>query len=663
VRRFGAFVLAGVATLGVACGRGVSENPLSGSGEGGGSGGSGAGSGEVTGGTSGMTGGSGGTTRPGASGGTTGATGGESGGGVAGGASGSGGWSPLSDGKPCGSASECRSGRCEPTVTGATVCCETSCDDPCQRCSPNGQCDDSPATDERCDAVTCEPNTRCVTYRLPARGACSSNGECTQCKATFTREGVPCGAGRRCDGQGACELDASGRIAVGERHTCMVDDFSNVLCWGDNRFGQLGAVFERQRVGFDEQPRDVPDRELDFGSDVVQVTAGAQHSCALFDTGGVRCWGTMYDHPTFGRINSIWGTVGFVFALGTEGLPPGAVGPLATFGFIDPLNTEDVILPEKAEQISAAPDGATICALLESGKISCWGLNNFGQLGIGNTIPLDLTHLEVLDAVDLGERAVEVRSAFAHTCALTQSGLVHCWGDGLYGRLGSGQEGPRNSPGAPVEIGEPAMGLALGFDHACVVLEGGAVRCWGNNHQGQLGYGHTLPIGDDETPAAAASLEGPAGRPVLGGDVDLGGVVKQVVTFPASSSRGSSGIWDSSPTCALTEDKYVRCWGRNDAGELGYGHNQAGATENTPFELGVSRESDRFVRVGGDVLALAPGGRCALRVADDEGETGSLYCWGPNDEGQLGVGQMGTPGTPRPSVTKRPIDLGPVHWW
>jgi alpha-tubulin suppressor-like RCC1 family protein len=341
-------------------------------------------------------------------------------------------------------------------------------------------------------------------------------------------------------------------------------------------------------------------------------------------------------------------------------LPPGAVGALATFGFIAPLRTGNVILPEKAEQISAAPEGATICALLESGKISCWGLNYFGQLGIGNTTQPNLSHLEVLDAVDVGEPAVEVRSAFAHTCALGVSGRVYCWGDGLYGRLGSGHNGPRWSPGL-VEIGEPVVGLAVGFDHNCVLLARGAVRCWGNNHQGQLGYGHTLAIGDDETPVEAASLEGPAGRQFLGGDVALDIDVNQIVTFPASSIRAGNGIWDSSPTCALPKDnRLARCWGRNDSGQLGYGHNLAGAIEHTPIELGDIRSGDRFVDTGGQVFALAEGGRCALRIPDEDEVTGSLYCWGPNDHGLVGAPGDGNAS---PSLTTTPFHIGPVHWW
>jgi alpha-tubulin suppressor-like RCC1 family protein len=550
----------------------------------------------------------------------------------------------LPDGQTCSDGSACDSNHCKQTNSGAMVCCETACDGTCEKCSPDGMCSDYPTTDNHCGPAACDPDTRCVTYDPPAPNACSDHGECAGCKANYERARVPCGVGSQCDGAGKCEVTGRGRVAAGERHTCAINGDANVICWGDNRFGQLGAAFGRPRVGFDEEPFLVPDLVIDFEHNVVQIAAGTQHTCALFDTGEVRCWGTMYNHPTFGQIFSIWGTIEVAFVRDSVALAP-------PYGFIDPLNTGNVILAEPAEQISAAPEGATICALLRSGNISCWGSNLFGQLGLGHRNPLSVAQLEVLPIVDLAERVVEVRSGFAHTCALTESGGVHCWGDGLYGRLGSGNSEPRYSP-TTVDIGEPAVGITAGFDHTCALLARGRVRCWGNNHQGQLGYGHTLAIGDDETPAEAVTKQGPAGREFLGGDVALDVEMDQVMTFPASSRRSSSGIWDSSPTCALSTGKFVRCWGRNDVGQLGYGHNLAGATEHTPVELGDIRVSDMYVVADGEVLALSEGGRCALCT------DGDIYCWGANDHGQVGV-----PGNALPSVTQRPLEIGPVHWW
>jgi alpha-tubulin suppressor-like RCC1 family protein len=701
VRRFGAFVLAGVAILGVACGRGVSENPLSGTGEGGGSGGWREGSGEVTGGTSGTTGGSGvtGGSGSGASGSSTGGDSGTGRGNASDGercraheecrsnhcvdgmccneacngicetcdASATPGTCTatttdsacpepyvcfgrercrLPDGETCRDAADCESRRCEPTNAGTTVCCGTSCHGTCQKCSAEGRCNAFPATDERCD-VECEADTVCAKHVPPAVDTCTGHGECASCTTTFTRAGVACGVGSQCDGHGACEVNGKGRIAAGERHTCVIRDNGNVLCWGDNTAGQLGAAFGRTNVGLNEPLSMVADLEIPFDDDVVQLAAGSEHTCALFDTGKVRCWGSVYDHPIFGSIFTVWGTPRPVFVLGSSAVHP-------PYGFIDPLaQNTDVILSEPAVQISAAPDGATTCALLESGKISCWGHNLFGQLGIGTEESLDLAHMTSLPVVDLGEPAIEVRSGTFHTCAVLESGKVRCWGARTGGRLGSGDSGKVLSanPGVDVDIGEPVVSLALGFDHSCALLKRGAVRCWGENHRGQLGYGHTERIGDDETPAEAATRTLPDGRP-LGGDVALGRPAKQVVLLSPGTAN-----------CALDTDDMVRCWGENTLGELGYGHHLDGATDHTPFELealpiGSDLNWGGTLRLGGETLALAEGGRCALRKDVDEDTPGPLYCWGPNDMGQIGVN-----GDASPSLANTPVAIGPVHFW
>ncbi|HEX6272803.1 MAG TPA: hypothetical protein VFZ53_07185 [Polyangiaceae bacterium] len=573
----------------------------------------------------------------------------------------------LPDGQTCSDGTDCESEHCATAGGGATICCESACDGECQLCGPDGTCSGFPARDERCNG-TCEPSTRCVTYLPPGEHACSAHGECASCVRIDAQKGVPCGVGRQCDGEGVCEVTGRGRVAAGEQHTCAIDDDANVVCWGDNRFGQLGTFFGRPHVGLDEQPFLLPALTLDFEDDVVQVAASAQHTCVLFDGGAVRCWGTMYNHPKIGVLASIWGTPHYVYATDTRGLPPGSerfADPKP--GFIDPLFTGDVILPEPAEQLSAAADGGTVCAVLSSGKVSCWGLNNVGQLGLNHKAQLSFVGMTSLPVVDLGERAVEVRCGFFNTCALTESGRVFCWGAGRYGRLGHGSEEDRLTP-VLVDIGEPASGLSVGLDHTCVLLSRGAVRCFGNNFQGELGYGHTEVIGDDETPAEAATRPGPTGRPYLGGDLDLGAKIVEVMTFPARSvpravdldgdGVGDGEVWDSSSTCALSENGHVRCWGRNEFGQLGYGHAEPGAMEHTPRELGDIRESDRSVNVGGEVLALASGGRCALRRGSSADEPmGALYCWGQNDRGQLGV-----PGNPSPSLTLTPRAIGPVHW-
>jgi alpha-tubulin suppressor-like RCC1 family protein len=174
--------------------------------------------------------------------------------------------------------------------------------------------------------------------------------------------------------------------------------------------------------------------------------------------------------------------------------------------------------------------------------------------------PADAPPVEVGDEVD----SVQVGSF--HTCALLTRGAVRCWGwDAGVGALGyaDGVEtvGDDETPASAgdIDLGGVAVQLAVGSYHACALMEGGSLRCWGSGDEGALGYGNIEHVGDDETPAQA-------------GDVPVGGTVVQVV----------AGVEE---TCALLEGGGVRCWG-NGANALGYGNTENIGDDETPAEGG-----------------------------------------------------------------------------
>ena len=532
----------------------------------------------------------------------------------------------------CGVDADCNSEHCEPATKGQPLCCERSCHGVCELCGENGKCDDSPTVDGACPVSSCPADTACVTYRDPARGACQANGVCATCEAVFARSGVPCGPGAQCDGTGSCAVTYAGMVAAGGRHTCVLGSNGNVRCLGRNVEGQLGTAFERARVGDDEPPSDVA-LELDFAEDVVAVSAGFAHTCVLFASGGVRCFG-IGDPDEFELATST--------LLGVE---PGAV-TLNSYGVVDPLAMANVRLPGPAVAISAAPAGADTCALLASGEVVCWGYNGDGQCGLGDNVEHELVTGHTLPVVDLGDaRALDVRAADDHTCALLEGGAVTCWGEGNNGRLGYGDNTDRYRPGGAVDVGEPVLAIAPASTFTCVLLARGRVRCFGYDNRGQLGYGHNLAIGDDETPADAATLPGPPGRSVLGGDVAVGGGEGVVELEPIAGSRA---------ICARFAGGSVRCWGENDHGELGYGHSETLGTSYTPDEL-AARFKGGDVKLGGVALVLAAGGRCAL-VRGSTDDRSTLYCWGDDSDGQLGIPAA----FPDGSETETPVELGPV---
>jgi len=114
------------------------------------------------------------------------------------------------------------------------------------------------------------------------------------------------------------------------------------------------------------------------------------------------------------------------------------------------------------------------------------------------------------------------------------------------------------------------LDLSAGGTHTCVLIEGGQVKCWGANTWGQLGLGHTLTIGDDETPSQAQSI-----------------------TLPLPAIQIATALGEH--TCALLSDMRVRCWGNNESGALGYGHT---------LNIGDDELPGSPVDVGGDVADI-----------------------------------------------------------
>lgn len=223
----------------------------------------------------------------------------------------------------------------------------------------------------------------------------------------------------------------------------------------------------------------------------------------------------------------------------------------------------------------------------------------------GNTTPADGCEPDCKIS-----RIVALAAGATHTCALFAEGDVRCWGGNSKGQLGlaTAADFSTQTPyqHGIAKLGAPAMAIAAGGQHTCALMLDNSIRCWGANDFGQLGLGHTNPIGDDESPDAASAT------------VNLGIKVKAI------SAGGNV-------TCAVVEDDSVRCWGRNNYGQLGLGHSRNIGDDEQP--TGTTAE----VILDDGVLAVSPGGdhTCAIM------KTHPIWvrCWGRNDLGQLGLGR------------------------
>jgi len=317
-------------------------------------------------------------------------------------------------------------------------------------------------------------------------------------------------------------------VATGALHSCALLDDGSVRCWGFGVNGRLGYGNEFS-IGDDESPAGAGPVNLGAGRTAVSIAAGRAHTCAILDTGDVRCWGFGFD----GRLG-----YGDTASIGdTE--TPAAAGP--------------VKLGLGRTATALALGDSHTCALLDDGTVRCWGFAGFGALGYGSTATFSSTQTpDTAGPVQLGGTAVAITAGNFHTCALLADGTVRCWGFGGDGELGYGNRfnvGDDEVPAivGPVDLGpgRTAVAIDAGGDFTCALLDNGTVRCWGDGSNGRLGDGSTANIGDDETPGSIAP-------------VDLGAGVTAVAIAAG---------WTSA--CARLSDGGIRCWGAGLAGLLG----------------------------------------------------------------------------------------------
>ena len=306
------------------------------------------------------------------------------------------------------------------------------------------------------------------------------------------------------------------------------------------------------------------------------IALGSMHTCALTETGNVKCWG-MSRYLGNGNDDK------------HKRLVP--VDVLAAEGNTDLL--DDIV------QVSAGHHHS--CALTSGGNVKCWGDANKGQLGNGNTADSNwpVYVIEAEGSSNTLDSIVQIDAGEFHTCVLTTKGGVKCWGNGEKGELGSTTKKDKNP--APVVImgadSQPLTGvvqLAAGLSFNCAVTISGGVKCWGLGEQGQLGNGS---YEDKDVPVDVVDADN---KPLTG-----------IVQITAGEDHA----------CALTNTANVKCWGHGNM--LGRGTNQD--NKNVPVE--VQALSGIAHLTGGDSHA------CAVS------NIGNVKCWGEGAQGQLGNGE------------------------
>ncbi len=386
-------------------------------------------------------------------------------------------------------------------------------------------------------------------------------------------------------------------ISAGNDYGCALTTAGGVKCWGRNRSGQLGDNSTSLRLA----PVDV----VGLASGVAAISAFGGHTCALTTVGGVKCWGSnaegrLGDNSTTDRLApvDVTGLTSGAAAVSAGGshtcalTTAGAVkcwgsnrdgqrGDYSATEHLTPVNVRGL-----ASGVAAISAGdAHTCALTTAGGVKCWGLNPDGQIGDGSTAD----RLTPVDVTGLASGVAAISADKHHTCALTTTGGVKCWGLNATGQLGDGSTTQHLAPTDVTGLTSGAAAISAGGDHTCALTTAGGAKCWGANFGGQ--------IGDNTTTRRLTP-------------VDVAGLTSGV----AAISLGSAY------TCAVTTAGGAKCWGFNNSGQVG---------DNST--------TDRLAPV--DVTGLTSG-VAAISVgafhACVRTTSGGAKCWGGFNTGQIG---------------------------
>ncbi|MEC7273374.1 MAG: hypothetical protein VXV85_06985, partial [Candidatus Thermoplasmatota archaeon] len=258
-------------------------------------------------------------------------------------------------------------------------------------------------------------------------------------------------------------------VGAGGRHTCVILDNGSLMCMGADNDGQVGDGASWPQNNNDK----ITPVHIDLGSGrtAVAVAGGNEHTCGILDNGSLMCWG----EDDFGQ-------------LGDNSYKVDESSP--------------VLIDVGAGRSVIAVSGGNhhTCVVLDNGSMKCWGRSWFGALGNGATSGDVTTPPSATVDLGLGRTAVAVSAGGAHTCAILDDGSVKCWGSNNNGQLGLGNTAMQTTPPTnPIDlgIGRTAVAIAAGNEFTCATLDNGSLMCWGDDFHQQLGNGASTSYQDD----------------------------------------------------------------------------------------------------------------------------------------------------------------------
>ncbi len=425
-------------------------------------------------------------------------------------------------------------------------------------------------------------------------------------------------------------------ISGGDRFTCAIFESGRVRCWG---LGQQGRIGQTLHVGHKERVDSLG--PVPLGQDVKAFNAAENSTCAILADDSMKCFGSSWK----GRL----GIPNETIAYGESSANPPSASPGVQIGFTPKTafgalsscavsntgavkcwgngsysvngqgNTSDIgvtdhpsdhaAIPFSQAAIQADSHGKVACAVFDNNTVQCWGDGSKENLGYGNLDSIgDDETADTAGAVSVGAPVTQVAVGASHTCVLTTAKEVKCWGKGDLGQLGQAStatvgddELPSTTSSFTLGVSSPIALLAAGSNFTCALHENGQVKCWGDNQYGQLGIGSTDNIGDDELASTS-----------------------QVV---ALTEKATAIVAGDRHACALLESKKAQCWGFAGLGQLGYAvHENLGDDESVG--------TGQTVTIGASIQSLSAGMSHTCALTEDS----KLFCWGSAENGRLGLG-------------------------
>jgi alpha-tubulin suppressor-like RCC1 family protein len=360
-------------------------------------------------------------------------------------------------------------------------------------------------------------------------------------------------------------------------------------------------------------------------------------------------------------------------AAGTFSAAPGSTSctacPLGQYAFAGSASCAATIEADIADLFATGLSDSVCARVSGTNDLKCWGHNNKGQLGTGDTAnrgdhPGEMgTALPVVN-LGVGASAVSVCMGWTHTCAILSTDVVRCWGGNSQGQLGIGDRIDKLSPLASVAVplgGKKPVSIACGGEYSCTVLSDGSVMCWGDNTHGGIGdasytdalspvsinigtgitaksvhagYYHTCVVmqNDQIKCWGLNALSGWSGMLGLGDTTNRASPPATAVDLgPGRSVKVLS--CGSVHCCAILDNDAVKCWGSYEG--LGYG-DTSGGRGDASGEMGANLPQLNLQTILKPTAIQAFNyGTCVLFTG------GSLKCWGENYNYQAGYGTTG----------------------